>query len=312
MSVLYQLLLFMLLLSSIISLRTKTGTIYKLQCQVTGKVYIGRTIRGVESAMKHNINLFESYKRGTYKDNLAVFDVLTNNNCSVTVLEILYELANDRDFKMRLSKRQRYYIDQYDNVINKCIPTRTKKEYDKDNRDRFSQYYKDYYKDNRETVLQRYQQNKSKLLEKVTCEVCGGTYSKASLWKHNRTIRHLTALAKLNNGPEPESGPQYQQQLSKLLGTVKVTCEVCGGGYNKGALWNHKQTKRHLTALAKLTSGSDSGPQYQQQLNELMSNRTETCKTCGGEYAKVSLWYHNRSKRHIRALAKLTNQGTYL
>ena len=296
-------LLFIFILSSAKSLSLRTGTIYKLQCQVTGKVFIGRTTIDIDQAIKNTIKNFNIFER-----NDRVFEVLANKDYNVTILEIIYELANDKD----LRKRQRFYIDQYDSAVNKCIPTRTKKEYDKDNRDRFSQLSKNYYEENRESVLQRqkvnYQQNK--LLQKVICEVCGGTYTTASLAKHNKTKRHLTALAKLNTGPE--SGPQYEQQLSELLNDITVTCNVCGGDYIKGSLWNHKQTKRHLTALAKLNSGSESGPQYEQQLNELISAQEVTCEVCGGKFAKMSLWYHNRSKRHIRALAKLTNQGTSL
>ena len=70
------LLSFILLLFSALSLILRTGTIYKVHCQITRKVYIGRTTVGVDKAMKKNKNIFDAYKRGVYKSNDTVFVVL--------------------------------------------------------------------------------------------------------------------------------------------------------------------------------------------------------------------------------------------
>ena len=59
-----------------LSLILRTGTIYKVHCQITRKVYIGRTTVGVDKAMKKNKNIFDAYKRGVYKSNDTVFVVL--------------------------------------------------------------------------------------------------------------------------------------------------------------------------------------------------------------------------------------------
>ena len=246
--------LFVLLLSSAISLDLKTDTIYKLQCQITGKVYIGSTTIGVELAMKNNKSMFEPYKRGIYKTNDRIFEVMANKDYNLTVLEIIFELANDTDFLINLKKRQKFYMKQVDNVINKNIPSRTASEYYVENLDHISQQKKEYYVDNKGVILQKrsehYPQIKPSLMHKVTCEVCGIECAKGSLRMHNRSTRHLIALAKLNSGSD--SGPLYQQQLNDLLDAHKVTCEVCGGQYTKGSVNMHNIGKRHLTALAKL------------------------------------------------------------
>ena len=122
----YQFLLFIILLFSI-SLALKTGTIFKLQCQVTGKVYIGRTTVEIEKAMVMNSKNYNQHKRGCYKTNNRLFEVIANKDYNVAILEIVYELANDTDFLRKLLKRQRYHIEQYDTAVNKVIPSRTVK-----------------------------------------------------------------------------------------------------------------------------------------------------------------------------------------
>ena len=294
------LLLFIVLLSSVISFSLKTSTIYKLQCQITGKVYIGTTTRGIERAMKQNIYFFKAYKRGTLKTYSSMYEVVINENYNVTVLEEVHNFANDTDFLTRLKKRQKFYLEQYDEAVNKHIPLRTGKEYYVENRDHYSQYNKNYYKANEQAISQQRRKQRS---PKTNCKVCNSEVKVGSLWKHNRSKRHLTALAKLNSGSE--SGPQYAQQLSELLNSQMLKCDLCGVECMKDALPRHMKSKRHLTALAKLNSGSESGPPYQQQLSELLNTQKVTCEVCGGDYNKGLLSVHKKTKRHMAALAKL-------
>ena len=63
----------------------------------------------------------------------------------MTILEIIYELANDKDFLMTLKKRKRFYIEKYGNAVNKLIPSRTIKEYYVDNIDHKLQYQKQHW-----------------------------------------------------------------------------------------------------------------------------------------------------------------------
>ena len=179
--------LFTLLTSFVISFDLKTGIIYMIQCQITGKVYIGRTTREIDKAMMKNKSRFESYKRGSYKSNDRIFQVITNKDYNVTILEIIYELENDTNFLKTLLKQQRLYIEQY-NSVNKNVPSRTKKEY---------------YVDNIDNILKYRQRIKPSMQRMVTCEVCGVQLSRAALFKHNKSLRHLTALAKFNQAIVP-------------------------------------------------------------------------------------------------------------
>ena len=298
-----------LLLSIYLSFSSRPGTIYKLQCQVTGKVYIGRTTRGLDAAIQAHIQSLDSYKRGMCKYELGVFEVIANKEYNVTVLEELYKLANDTDFALTLRKRQRYYLEQYEDSVNKHIPSRTRKEYETVYRDHIIQYRRIYnnIEENKEahslTMKNYYQRVKPLRNKTITCEICGGDYINGSSWSHIRTKRHLTALAKLSSAFAPS--PQHQQQtLDNLLNSVMTTCDVCGVECTKIGFAQHLRSVRHLKAVAKLNTSSESGPQYQQQLNQLLSAQLVRCDVCGVECMKYALTRHNKSLRHLTALAK--------
>ena len=201
------LLLFIVLLSSVILLDLKKGTIYKLQCQITGKVYIGRTTAEIEKATKRNLVNFKRYNHGTYKTNDRMFEIFAHNNYNVTILEIIHELANETDFPLKLRKLQRFYIKQYVDAVNIVMPSRTLKEYYVENVADIAQQMREYYVDNKETLLQHnkeYRQRVKPLLsQKVTCEICGKQIMKGYLRCHNKTKYHLTAFARLTQKTLP-------------------------------------------------------------------------------------------------------------
>jgi hypothetical protein len=104
-----------------------------------------------------------------------------------------------------LHARERYYIElNKDICVNKNIPTRTKKEYDEDNKEKI----KEYYQQNKEKKAEYYQQNKEKKIEqnkeyrnvnkekraehakqKITCE-CGSIITIHHKSSHERTKKH--------------------------------------------------------------------------------------------------------------------------
>ena len=207
------LLLFVLLFSIVISLNLRTGTIYKLQCQVTGKVYIGRTTIDMEKAIQNKVKLFEKISQNGNKRYLSVFEVLAYNHFNVTILDEVLHLTNDEAFR----KLHRKYLEQHDNIVNKQLPARTIKEYRRDNndyykqyrqvnRDYFRQYHKKYYENNKEKLSNYYRErNKHLLSQKLPCNICGIECSKKSFTQHQKSKRHLTLLAKLDQPIVPFS-----------------------------------------------------------------------------------------------------------
>ena len=207
-------LLFTLLSSSVTSFSLRTGTIYKVQCRVTGKVYIGGTTIGIERAMKNKIKLFEKYSLNNTKRYFSIFEVLAYNAYNVTILDEVPHLTNDEAFR----KLHRKYLEQYNNIVNKQIPARTMKEYRRDyndyykqyrqvNRDYFRQYHKKYYENNKEKLsnyTKEYRRRNYHLIfQKLRCTICGVECSKKSFTQHEKSKRHLTLLAKLDQLNQP-------------------------------------------------------------------------------------------------------------
>ena len=208
--------LLFVLLFSVISLSLRTGTIYKVQCRVTGKVYIGRTTIEIERAMKNQIKLFEKYSLNNTKRYLSIFEVLAYNAYNVTILDEVRHLTNDEAFR----KLHRKYLEQHDDVANKQLPARTMKEYRRDNndyykqyrqvnRDYFRRYHKKYYENNKEKLsnyTKEYRRRNYHLIsQKLPCYVCGIECSKKSFTQHQKSKRHLTLLDQLNQPIVPFS-----------------------------------------------------------------------------------------------------------
>jgi hypothetical protein len=165
--------------------RYKNGKIYKIVCNVSGKIYIGSTC-------KKSLSRRLSYHRIDYKLYLkqkqhfiSSYEVLENNNYSIILLE-----EYPCETKEQLLARERYYIENNE-CVNKVIPTRNKnersKEYYQENKEKISKQHKDYY-----------DKNKNKWSEHTKCE-CGGHYAKCHKQRHLRTQKHLAYLKTLKN-----------------------------------------------------------------------------------------------------------------
>ena len=104
-----------------------------------------------------------------------------------------------------LRARERYYIENNE-CINKCIPGRTKKEYDKAYRDNNQEKIKAYRDNNQEKIKAYRIDNKEKLKElnksyyedrneKMTCE-CGTVHSLRNKARHFKSVKHQAFLSK--------------------------------------------------------------------------------------------------------------------
>lgn len=198
--------------------RYKNGKIYKIVCNVTGKIYIGSTcLPTLAKRLAYHRKGYKQYLEQKYPY-VSSFEILENNNYSIILLE-----EYPCETKDQLLARERYYIDN--NVcVNKFIPGRTKKqyyqenreqalkqkkvyyeenkekikEYRKNNRDKIAEQRKQYNKKNKEKRKQYYENNKEYYQEYVTCE-CGKIYQRCGKQRHLRTQKHLAYLETLKN-----------------------------------------------------------------------------------------------------------------
>tara|TARA_R100000951_G_scaffold94688_1_gene83492 strand:+ start:14 stop:550 length:537 start_codon:yes stop_codon:yes gene_type:complete len=92
--------------------------------------------------------------------------------------------------KREAEARERYWVEYYKSNLNRCIPTRTSKQYHQDNRDMILERNKQHYQENRDKIL-KYQK------EKITCE-CGCVLNRKVISAHRKTVKHIKRMEQLN------------------------------------------------------------------------------------------------------------------
>lgn len=148
--------------------------IYVIKSNNTDLVYVGSTTQTLEKRFYNHCN--EKY------NHTSSFKVLNFNDCFIELLEVC-----------NISKRQekeKYWINQF-NSVNIQIPTRTKKEWEKDNKDKIKKYKKKYVNNNKDIVLE-YRKNYDKNIrnkKKINCS-CGGIYIKRNIKIHYKSKKH--------------------------------------------------------------------------------------------------------------------------
>jgi len=162
------------------------GKIYKIVCNVTGKIYIGSTTKEYLSqrSTKHKED-YQRFLNGTYSY-VTSFEILKNANYDIILSESVN--CNSKD---ELRSRERYYIETLE-CVNKNIPTQTLKEWTKKyyekNKEKILEYKKEYRIKNREILNE-------KKKEKFICE-CGGKYTKYEKSRHEKSKKHEAYVPK--------------------------------------------------------------------------------------------------------------------
>lgn len=178
-----------------------TGKIYKMF--VPGKdnvCYIGSTTWILTKRLYH-------HKSASCSDNQkkCASSVLFENNANVVI-----ELVEDFPCKtkLELEKRERHWIEQFPDAINKNIPTRdwrerraldpekyklAKQEWTANNKDHIAEYDASRREINKEQAKARYdngykeRRNEAKK-EKAECDICKKVMNKNSIWTHKNTV----------------------------------------------------------------------------------------------------------------------------
>ena len=168
------------------------GLIYKICCldPKIKDVYVGSTTKLVKRRCQHkNACNNENCKN----HNLSVYQFIRANggweNWEVVQIE-----KYSCETKAELETRERYHLETLGATLNCKVPTRTKKEYYKDNFEAISERHKQYNLKNPEYQKQYRQDNREVLLEKrskkINCE-CGTVVCKNYILRHRRTQKHI-------------------------------------------------------------------------------------------------------------------------
>ena len=187
------------------------GIIYKIvskDINIT-ECYIGSTINFKERKRKH---ITHCNNENSIKYNYKLYKFIRDNGGfnNFEIIEIKkYPSTSKRE--LELEEQKQYEI--YGGELNSQYPTRTRKEYLIDNKEKIKEYYqenkekynekfKKYYVDNKEKLKEQmkeyYLNNLEKIKEKnnkkIKCE-CGGRYTRINKARHNKTKKHLKYLS---------------------------------------------------------------------------------------------------------------------
>jgi hypothetical protein len=155
--------------------------IYKIVCKdlLVTDMYVGHTTNFIKRKQQHKSRCNNENDR-IY--NLFVYQTIryTGGWSNWDMIEI--EKYNCNDVNEAL-KRERYWIEELKATLNKCIPSRTQKEYRNEHKEQKLKYRLD---------------NKEKRSKKFVCE-CGGKYTHNDKATHFKTIKHLKYLDNLED-----------------------------------------------------------------------------------------------------------------
>lgn len=146
------------------------GCVYKLCCEdpTVTEVYVGSTVAFTRRMCQHKYVCNAKGGRG-YKANVYQFIRAHGGWSNWTMIQLEAYAA---DSKRDLESRERYWLDQFDRTLNMIVPTRTKKEYYRENSDKINERFR----------------------ERVMCD-CGSSVSHVNISRHKKSKKHLAFLS---------------------------------------------------------------------------------------------------------------------
>ena len=188
-----------------------TSKIYKVVDNSYTMCYYGSTTQQLSKRMtKHRMH-YKLFAEGKSKGRFSVFDIFDAHGVDNCKIELVEECPCESI--EQLNKREGFYI-QNNECVNKRIAGQTVPEWRSANRDHVrqkqaewrsanlehsKQTIADWRSANRERVKQTNADwksaNRERLQEKVTCDVCGGVFSRQCLDRHKRSEKQKAAAA---------------------------------------------------------------------------------------------------------------------
>ena len=185
------------------------SVIYKLYDNTNGDAYYGSTCNKLRFRIKdHKTKALSKTATKICKSK----SIILNDDYTYSVVEEF-----PCETKLELHTRERWWIEN-NKCVNKVIPTRTYKEYSKDNKEYLTKRDADNYIKNKEkkSIFNKkwYIDNKELIQEKakidralnIVCE-CGLTITKGAKYNHDKTARHIKLMSCLPCPSPPQSSP---------------------------------------------------------------------------------------------------------
>jgi molecular chaperone DnaK (HSP70) len=216
------------------------SVVYKIYCKDPNvkEIYIGSTVDFKRRISEH--------KRRWYNENSREYNhfiyqfIRQNGGWDCFNMEIVEE-CNVND-KKALLERERFYILQNENKLNKQIVGRTQKEYYENNKDNIIKYAKQRYENNTELILERNKQYREKNKDKI----------KQQQKEYYETNKEQ--ILEINKQYREKNKDKIKQQKKEYIEAnkhkiqekmkQKFTC-ACGSDYTYGHKARHERTTKH-------------------------------------------------------------------
>ena len=170
----------------------QNGKIYSIRSPNNEKYYIGSTTQQLCMRMAHHRKYKDTTASEIFNSGGAYIELLENYSCNN---------------KEELCKREGELIREFkNNIVNKCIPLRTDKEYYEDNKDYINNRNKKYYEDNKDYINNRNKKykedNKEQIdiyqknyrIQKYNCECGSLSINLQNKSRHEKSIKHINFI----------------------------------------------------------------------------------------------------------------------
>ena len=236
------------------------SSIYKLCCRDTDitDCYVGSTtnFRTRKSVHKNNFNN-EKDKAYNYK----VYQFIRDNGGWLNWDMILIEKVNVNDGN-ELHKEERKWIEQLNATLNCQLPTRTRKEWCEDNKDKLTEKSKEWCENNKDKIKEYRENNKDKIKE-YNKEYYDKNKNKEYYKEYydnnkNQLLEKMKGYRENNKEYYKEyrennkeyTKEYYENNKNQLLEKMKekVECPICNSIVNKNNLLRHQKSKKCINA----------------------------------------------------------------
>jgi hypothetical protein len=207
------------------------GKIYKITNNVDSKCYIGSTIQSLNTRMTKHKNGYKKYKEVTTNKcmNYDLFDEYGFENCKIELIEIFPCTS-----KEELERREGELIQSID-CVNRYVAGRTKKEYEKDNKETITLQKKEYYEKNKESINLKNKEYAEKNKEHI------------KEWKKEWKEENKESIAMKSKDYYEKNKERIalkKKEYNENTKHIKVKCE-CGVESLRKHLSRHKKSKFH-------------------------------------------------------------------
>ena len=167
------------------------ATVYRITSTAGDKVYIGSTTSLTKRWSNHKNHRLKEHE---YTSKI-LFDEYGIDTCSIEEIE---KVDHDKRFE-----RERFWIENTENCVNRFVPGRTKAEWYQENRERVLEYQKVYKLANKDRLsenqkaykLANSDKIKARDSERISCPTCGQNLSRHNMSRHNKL--HLSKVESL-------------------------------------------------------------------------------------------------------------------